>query len=295
MSVCGNLTLAQDLTASCGNVGGVHASVYIFNWNDVTFSLGSAGQVTGVAFRNTCAKGYKVTTRDQANEWKAEFSKTNGAPGFTHSLMLRGSVATYLQVEGLNNLLRASRLVAFVQNNSADANSFVVLGYENGIAATNGVNQSAQNAADLNAFELTLSGFDPNLERVVVFSGSTGTADDILELDNLTVNRIAQGATAVLPYDNSYTYNQGSSIFISGCNLKQVTSVVIATKSIPVPAGLNSGGFHFTVTTPLADDSLEIVVTAAGSTVTSADCVINFQDGSDSTLVPSNGNFVVAP
>jgi hypothetical protein len=295
MGVCGNLTLAQDLTASCGNVGGVHASVYIFNWNDVTFSLGAAGQVTGVAFRNACAKGYKVTTRDQANEWKAEFSKTNGAPGFTHSLMLRGSVATYLQVEGLNNLLRASRLVAFVQNNSADANSFVVLGFENGIAATNGTNQSAQNAADLNAFEITLSGFDPNLERVVVFTGSTGTADDIVKLDNLTVYRIAQGATAVEPYNNSFTYNEGSSIIIDGCNLKQVTSVDIADFTIAVPAGYTGGGFTFTVTTPLADDSLEIVCTAIASTSTSTNCIVTFANGDTAIIVPSNGTFAVAP
>lgn len=280
MSVCGGLNLSADLVASCGAIGGTQKSGYIFNWNDVAFALGSDGEVTGISFVNSCAKGYKFTTRDQANQWSVEGSKVNGAPIFTHNATIRGSVETIEQVAELNSLVKASRVVVVLENNGNATNRFVVLGLENGLTMSAFSNASNQNPEELNAFELTLSGTDSDIERVLAPTGQGTNALQRTYLEGLTTARVAQGITSVNAGANEWTFFAGDTIRINGCGLLQMTQVVIGSRTIPI-AGVTGSTFSATVTA--TDDYWDILIGGeAGTSTNSVTVTPTFVSGSAS-------------
>lgn len=267
MSVCGGLNLSSDLVASCGAVGGTTKSGYLFNWDDVALAYGSSGEVTGISFVNSCAKGYKFTTREQANQWTVEGSRTNGAPMFAHSVIIRGSVETIAQVAELNNLAKSSRLIAVLENNGNAVNRFVVLGAENGLMPITLSNASGQNPDELNAFELTLSGTDSDIERVLAPTSQTTNALQRTYLEGLSEARVARGITSVDAGTNNWTFLAGDTIRINGCGLLQMTTVSIANRNIPI-AGVSGATFSATVTA--TDDYWDIVIGGTSGTSTNS-------------------------
>jgi hypothetical protein len=288
MSVCGNILLNADLLGTCGPVGGIGEKVYIFNWNDVTPTFDGNGNVTALGLA-TCAKGYVVTTRRDANQFSSEGALVNGGPFQNQSITLRGAVSTPAQRQGLNQLLKANRLLVVTQNNGNAADRFLVHGVNNGVRMTASTDASNQNPADLAGFELTLGGADTDIP---VFLQPTGNATFLLQeayLNNLSENRVTRGVTRILPNAaGTFTFAGGggnNTIVVQGCGFLGATNISIGGRTTnPVSGALYTSTWVVTDTTI----TLTIGGDGGGSSTSGTAVVITHPAGNISFTSPSS-------
>lgn len=241
MSICGNILANTDLTASCGPVGGIGKTIYVFNWDELSFGYSTTGDVTGITFKSGCFKGYKVTTRHDANQTAEDMALVNGAPLFNQTVTLRGAVDGPEPRWQLNNLAKAERLLVVAQENGDNTNRYKVYGLSNGLRTTAFSLASNQNAADLSGFEMGITGTTSDIAPYLLPTSQTTPALQEAYLDGLTVGRVTAGITSVLQGEAGYQFSTGDTITVRGCGFTGATSVVLGGRTFPTTSTAFNG------------------------------------------------------
>lgn len=276
--ICGAGNLTANIAGSCGPVGGVGKKVYIFNKDGINVSYNADGSVSGVTL-NTCAKGYTFTGYVEGNNTVQEMTRVNSAPFYNPSVILRGSYSTQAQLNAVNSMLKASELVAFVEENSGETYRFNVFGLVAGLTSSGAPVNSNQNKNEPKMFEATLSGTEPDLAPYFVPAGATTHAAVVAVLEGLTTLASPSGVLFVETGNNGYSFESGDTITIKGCGFIGVTNVSIGGRSTNPSTG---SGYNSTMVVE-DDNTITIQIGSDGGAT-------NTTNGAAVTLTKPGGN-----
>jgi hypothetical protein len=185
---CSNLLLANVVNGNCNNLGGIGATVWFGNLDDLVGPVTVIdGAITSLVFK-TGKRLWPVKTNEFQNHYEAGIEMVGGQVLFNHTVTVMGGAVAADDTDNdyldWTNLAKAKKLFAICENQTTkDINAhFVILGIDNGLATTSGDGFTSGTARmDLNNVTIVKAGVSES-GPIPFLAGLTPNLIDDLDL-----------------------------------------------------------------------------------------------------------------